>query len=178
MPHRSPATRPWPPRTSNPSALLDAYTRVLGWSLSVDDVPCTAREAAERLERLPDAVVSTECRGFDVIALPARVSRIAALHLERDEDLDREGVVVPAFHSEPSLILLVRAGTSEEVSGLEGLRWIAEGGDLVVPPGRGLAWDTPPWKAARPEPAPFPDAARLKDTLTTALAVRDSPPPP
>ncbi|GLF98138.1 hypothetical protein [Streptomyces yaizuensis] len=162
-------TSPWPPRSADATGLLTAYTGLLSWPLLADRVPVAA-DAGTVLTRLRNTEWSVLCGDrFDAVSVPAVAGRETALLLERDEDLQRAGTVVPCLVAGDQRFFFVRPGTAPRVPGAEVLSGESR---VVLPPTFGLRWETPPWARAGRRPLDLPDG----QVLTRWLRVPTGPP--
>ncbi|MGW5679776.1 hypothetical protein ACWEV4_32660 [Streptomyces sp. NPDC003860] len=152
----------WPPRSSDASGLLAAYTDVLGWPLLADRDPVPQDDIALVLARSSRTVWSTLCEDrFDAVVVPAGRGRATALRLERDEDLRRAGVVVPCLVAGAAWVFFVRAGTAGSSVDVTGAEVLSVGQLLVLPPTDGNRWRTAPWDRDVRRPLDLPDARVL-----------------
>ncbi|MFE4664618.1 hypothetical protein ACFRI7_32075 [Streptomyces sp. NPDC056716] len=169
-------TAAWPPRSSDPAALLAAYTEVLEWPLVTVAGGAGGRvSAAEALRRLaadPDTVIGTRCAaaGVDAVVLPLEEGRKALVVLEAHSSLQPDTAPVPAIRTGDGVMLLVRAGTGGMLAGLENIRTVTETQLFPLPPTAGVVWDSPPWQPLRRMPAPFPSGEDLLPALKRALS--------
>ncbi|MFJ7589571.1 hypothetical protein ACIQZO_19755 [Streptomyces sp. NPDC097617] len=169
------AVAQWPPRTRDTRASLEAYERVLGWPLIVDDTLVSARCASAALELSLDAVVSTTCSAFDAVTVPYAVGADLLVLLGRGA-LDQ----VPALaYGREQVVVLVAAGTGSGLKSMAGvLVESGPGGRLILPPSPRRRWDTPPWSPRAEEPCPLPTGGAIETPLRIALRSFGAPPPP
>ncbi|MFD7552211.1 hypothetical protein [Streptomyces sp. NPDC059816] len=156
----------WPPRSSDASGLLAAYTGVLGWPLLAGRVPVEPRDVPAVHARSRRTPWSTVCgTRFDAMSVPAAAGRGAVLALKRAEEHERDGVVVPCLLAGAKRIFLVAPGTGSAVPGAE----VLSGEHLMpVPPTGGLRWETPPWDVCARRPVDLPDGRVLAEHLDLA----------
>ncbi|MFI1868887.1 hypothetical protein [Streptomyces jumonjinensis] len=152
-------TSGWPPRSSDGAGLLAAYTSVLGWPLYANRVPVAKWGAAAVRDGSRCGVWSTLCADrFDAVRVPADAGRETVLLLERDEGLERAGVVVPCLVAGASRFFFVRAGTGHMVRNVEVLSGQQR---VTLPPTGGFRWEAPPWSLDERRGLELPDAQVL-----------------
>ncbi|MGW1976552.1 hypothetical protein [Streptomyces sp. NPDC001889] len=162
----------WPPRSSDPQALLNAYTEVLGWPLSADGAPVTGQDVGRVWQRSPLAKWTTLCVSrFDAVVVAGDVGAQLALLVERDHRLEAEGVVLPCLIAGAERVFFVSAGSGRLAKG-EGIRVLSGDQRVTLPPSDDLRWETPPWSRGAPEPIALPDARVLTRGLGVCAAGR------
>ncbi|MFD7621469.1 hypothetical protein [Streptomyces sp. NPDC059802] len=156
----------WPPVARDTLAVVEAYTRVLGWPLLVGTTFVPPDRAAAELTALPDILLSTPCSAFDAVKVSHAVGMEAMVLFGR-RDL---GPVPCLVARRDHVILLVQAGTGGPLSELEGVVSVeaGPGGRLVLPPSSGHQWDTPPWAITSEKPCRLPEGRALAESLVDA----------
>ncbi|MGY3676592.1 hypothetical protein [Streptomyces sp. TE33382] len=168
------AVSQWPPTTLDTPAVVEAYTRVLGWPLIAGSTFVSPHRAAADLVARPDTELSTPCSAFDAIRVSHAVGMEAMVLLGRRD----VGPVPCLIENHNHVILLVKAGTGGPLSELEGVSVEAgSGGRLVLPPSTGRRWDTPPWNIQSETPCQLPAGPALAPTISNALRLFGSAPP-
>ncbi|MEU5425909.1 hypothetical protein AB0H73_09905 [Streptomyces olivoreticuli] len=156
----------WPPRTSDRSALLHAYADVLAWPLIVSTRLVTADQAEQQLAGDPATAVFTTCAAVDAVTVAHDAGMTALVRLER------RGIgPVPCFAAgHRTLTFLVRAGSGQDLGGLDGASIATGTGWRVeIPPSPGVRWDTPPWSCTEREALMLCPASDLRRDISEAL---------
>ncbi|MFB6557511.1 hypothetical protein ACFCYH_01130 [Streptomyces sp. NPDC056400] len=159
----------WPPTNRDWRAMIDAYGRLLGWTLIVRDRLTSPERALAMLDEGPASPLLTTCSAFDAVIVAAQLGRDALVQVDRIVDL----ATVPSIVQEDgSVVFLVRSGTAGVLSSLTGVRVASGSGDrITLPPACGSRWDTWPWSIAAAEPVPLLQGSVLSGALKRAMPI-------
>lgn len=161
---------PWPPTMRNRTAILRAYSEVLGWPLVVA-CRTVSPEQAEDVLLTGELSLRTVCAGFDAVVVPREAGLAALVRVEH-----ALGPVVSLTDSR-TVTFLVRGGTAKKLEALDAVQ-VKSGTDasIALPPSLGVNWDTPPWSWASRVPRQFYDAELLRFSLSESVRLVSAKP--